>query len=623
MNPLSLLTSGLSLPAGLDPRQLLGQLQSAESGPLKRLVAFAGKPVIINLNKTDGVDSNKYWKEKKEAGKLYYLLALANRYIFCWGAVLGVALKFCDFSLGRYIQSNSDGVNPLVSFGKQITGLAWMVCIGAAGYSQFTGANKKYYVDETEQLIARGENDLNATIKILNNNDDLAKQAVNSTLRHSDKEQKAIKTVIGNYQGPVKAFIIGNHKTGVTALMNSIAGQIINHERGKKDGTQREVVVQKICGNDIVAQLLGIKKDDEGQEIIKQGLAGLAGQFGLGDVGDLLKGQGSGLLSVMLALRKKLEDATKEESKRIVLQFDEVNAIWSLARTQDNKYDTVLIGNVVNILKDLSEKNCDILFACNTDPGDPLGLASVLSKEELQALLEGNLGKWYREVYQKGKISLSLPDTQTKSRIAAAYLTNLPKHLGIDSAQLFASEINDSILDEETLAQELVQRIRKRFEILTIPKEQLQKANFDTFEARWIENDAFSKLTQGLIEEVINSDLNSARSNNPITFDIVIDSLVKKVEPDENVITNIQENLKTTREENAKAEQAYTPNVRIANELINKLNKQQLLELWNDNQGKGLLVPFMDGSILNYPTTEAKELQAKLLISFIESRFPK
>src|SRR3989338_7268870 len=331
----------------------------------------------------------------------------------------------------------------------------------------------------------------------------------------------------------------------------------------------------------------------------------------------------------MLALRKKLEDATKEGSKRIVLQFDEANAIWSLARTPDNKYDTGLIGNVVNVLKDLSEKNYDVLFACNADPNDPLGLGSILPEEELQALFEGDLGKWYREVYQKEKIPLSLPDTETKARIAAVYLTRLSERLGITSGELFDSQLNNLINNEEALAQELKRTIEDRFKgsiirngQILIQNDQIKETgDLNKFAINCKEHIGFSQLTQGLVEDVINNNLNTEGGSNLITLDMVVNSLVKKIEPNDSVDEQIERQLQDVRKTQLNTEQLYTPNVKTATELIERLDEQQLLALWNDERGKELLTPFQDDSILNRPTI-AKELHAKLLISFIKKKFP-
>ena len=84
---------------------------------------------------------------------------------------------------------------------------------------------------------------------------------------------------------------------------------------------------------------------------------------------------------------------------------------------------------------------------------------------------------------------------------------------------------------------------------------------------------------------MINNNLNTEGGSNLITLDMVVNSLVKKIEPNDSV------------------------------------DEQQLLALWNDERGKELLTPFQDDSILNRPTI-AKELHAKLLISFIKKKFP-
>ena len=640
MNPIvSLLTGGLFRgfdPTKLldDPQKALEQLKNADIGPVKKVVAFAGKPIAVDLNKTDGVGSNKYWKEKKDAGWGSYLLALANRYVFCWGAVLGVATKIVDFFLGRNIQSDPDNAAVLVKFVKKLTGFAWWLCIGAAGYSQVTQANRKYYVDENEQLIARGENTLNETLTTLNN-DELAKKDINSpdcSLRHSDDEKKKIREVVGDCQKSVKAFIVGDRKTGTTELMNSISGQIINYERNKRD-----VVVQNISGDKLVTNLLGVQKAGE-ENVVKSLVGQLTGQLGLGDVGAK---PGVGLLSVMVALRKKLEDTAKDGGKRIVIQFDEVNALWSLAKTPDKKYDTGLVGSVVQVFKDICDKDYDVLFACNAKPNDPLGLAGVFSsQEEFQAVFQGDLGKWYKDVREKGSIPISLHNQDTKANIAAVYLMKLSQRLGVKPEQLFDDELRQLINDENCLTEELKKRLEQKFSCLSecvavqngqvvILDDQIgEKDNLNKFEVAYKEYIAFRQLPQGVIEDVINNDLNSTRESNPITLDMVVDSLVKKIELSEGELQHIQGQLQGVKQEqkkiakdNKKRQAAITPNVKIAKDLIESLDDAQWNIVLTDALAKEYIKPFLDESILDLEES-IRERHAKILVARIKHLVP-
>ncbi len=396
----------------------------------KKAVGFLGTPVLYDLNKEYGPN-----REKPSGGIGYYF----KRY-FSWGIAVSILASVGSYINNKFLSSGGgEQEQPSLLKSLGALGLKVLTFGGVIGsiYSEFQKHNVWFKCGEDAYNIATGSTFL-SDIEV-RENPKLISKTVNTPLRFNDgsggeitNEKKDVEGLCNAKENELKAIFIGPSGTGKTEAMDLVVGSHVKRDPDK-------YIVWNINGNKVAGRIQ--------EHIEKQGsLASLVANAG-DDVartyGAITQVGASKMLTSVLAAIKVEAKRALSQGKRLIVQFDEIDKLWNLAKGDDK-----VIAAIAGGLSDLWDcKDLDILFASNNTLQNMLGLGDKYKTiADIEQSPLANL--WGR---MRGKVvTLSNPTLHTQARIAATYLLRLPERCGVAEAQLFDSEILNIINGKST-----------------------------------------------------------------------------------------------------------------------------------------------------------------------------
>lgn len=573
MSPISM----PSLSLGSFARGATQAVSLLEKWPIaRRVVGALGTPVFYDLNKEYGPK-----RQVPEKGIGYFF----KRY-FSWGIAVSILAAIGSFFDKRF-SSLREGEQPtliraLISFGLRVFTFGG---IGASLYSEFQKQNVWFKCGEDAFNIATGSGFLE-DIEV-RKNQDLIPKTIDSPLRFNDgssgeeNEDKDIRGLCNAREDDLKAIFIGPSGTGKTEAMDLIAG---THVKRNPD----RYVVWNINGNKVAGRI---------QEYLEK-QSGLANLFGSANediaktYGALTQVSASKLLTSVLAAIRVEAKRAKSEGKRLIVQFDEIDKLWNLAKGDDKVMAAIAGG-----LSDLWEcKDLDIMFASNTTLQKMLGLGDrYRTIDDIEQSPLANM--WGR---MRGKvISVSNPALITQSKIIATYLLKLPKKYGVAEQQLFDDEILSVISNkspearERDLAELIYMKLYK-----PLQEDEKEKRIYCYLSGRDLMIAITNKLlTNNLLED------GKIVSGRKITLNMVCEEIRKATEPFRKVLESSPGTEIQQRKEDSHEQQVVDKNI----EILLSLSDEQLAAHYNDQRNQHLFE-----RILHRGTPRANELNTRI-----------
>lgn len=421
----------------------------AMKSPLgRKSLAYMGKPIFYDINKDYQPKGDKKEKSIFESAKHFVM-----RYVLTWGNALGLGGLLANIGIRVASARNPETPKPLLSFAGMLAPIVMLGGVAASAWANFlstTTADELVGMDK--RLAAAGLNIIDAVGQPIDK-EEAAKileksKPENSPLRYNKDNRDEINLRANHPHKPAKIFLTGIGGTGKTQGMDLIAGRIIDFEANKPidetNGEKRkEVVVLRLKGKDINEHILGLSSNDD----LISGLIAMAG------VNSAKRSAPELLLSVLNGLQDKFNKA-KENNQRLIVQLDEVNELWNLAKTADGSYDPIYAEKIANAMKKLLEGNNDILMASNLSVADILGG----NKEQLKA---SYLAGVFRQLTE-ASVTINAPNEDTRANVLAVYLKKQP-----DAAmKLFESKLGVAIKEksEKDLTTFLKEEIEKKYD---------------------------------------------------------------------------------------------------------------------------------------------------------------
>lgn len=505
------------VPGGQVGKAALENLQKyggeAMKSPLgRKALATMGKPIFYDINKDYQPKG-----EKKEKGLFETAKHFLMRYVLTWGNALGLGGLLANIGIKVAATRNPDTPKPLLGFAGMLAPLVMLGGVAASAWANFlstTTADELVGMDK--RLAAAGLNILDAVGEPLKL-DEITKivdrsKPENSPLRYNKDNRDQINLRANHPHKPARIFLTGIGGTGKTEGMNLITGRIIDYEASKpideSNGEKRkEVVVLRLKGKEINDHILGMRSDDD----LISGLIAMAG------VNSAKRSAPELLLAVLNGLQDKFNKA-KENNQRLIIQLDEVNELWNLAKNADGTYDSAYSEKIANAMAKLLEGNNDVLMASNLSVSNILGG----DKEELKSSYLAGVFRRLTEM----SVTVNAPDEDTRANVLAVYLKKLPE----SSHSLFDGELGSAIKDksEKDLTTLLKQEVEKKYSGVDQDSHLLfeEKLLTDLKDLR-LNKIRFEQSTGSTVEKAVAACVaHATTSKEKITVDNLIESII-------------------------------------------------------------------------------------------------
>ena len=471
---------------------------------------------------------NKYGDEKEQykdqcKGPVYW----ARERLFTFGIFGGIVAKILSFLIGRSQKADPENEGAGAKLFSKLAPIKFLLDIGAligiggSIYSQYhklhvkAGVSDKAYIREVSRNV--GVPLETVAHDFLKGKADAARllRYNRSKERNEQKEVEDILTNVRNGKR-IKKFFIGGAGTGKTHTMRKICNEIIEYEANQTSSPKREVVVRTLSIPDLGKRIAGT---NSWLGNVQEAASALQVQGADAALGLFKNNPQTTLLHCLSGISDEIEAAHKQ-GKRYVLQLDEIDKIWTLAKNPEtNKLEAGgIVSEIALQLQQILEyENLDIILTSNAEASRMMGLDELVAEGKNEQSLPSQLVGLIDRI-NKIRTNMTTPDYDTQSRITAAYLMELKRTTNKTYEQLFANEILDQIpnygsLPEQDFEDKLATLLYKDIYQSTDPSNvrDIAIANIELNRSthlsnnpdRYIEAAAFKTLNGRLIHEAI------------------------------------------------------------------------------------------------------------------------
>lgn len=381
----------------------------------------------------------------KTKGPLWFL----RRHVFLWGYLAGLLGLVGTFVIGRVLKAIPEGqaASRSMTWGHLASWALTLIGFGGALYSDVSTTNVETACGINAGRQARvGELLKDPEVVTTRENSKLVDLYKNNRRRYNDEESlkeydpsdptspknewRDLKELVN--QKRLKGLLHGTGGTGKSDGMDFVAGGFM-----AGSGKPLDTFIVKYINGNILSTKIRQKVDAKIEAA--EAIASMGGERG-SKVASIISASAQETLIDILELIKAEGRAAKKNNKEFIVQFDEIDKIFSLAQEEgkepDDNFLTVIGAQIAEIFE---KSDVNILMASNETMRKLFRLDRYDNKE-MPGSLKGVVSR-----LEGPSRSISLPSFSTQQRIIALQLLGIAEEFKVSEERIFDKPIYDAI----------------------------------------------------------------------------------------------------------------------------------------------------------------------------------